>query len=176
MLAGVGLVQPPPIPPTVAPWSQIMNRMCPAGLLLSALSIAILLTTGCAGKAQTSDSKPGMFSSVKKFILPKNDDIPQAAIAPVAGDLQGFSFGTAMGNSDFIQLNSALETGHSHQAVSWVNQSTGHQYTVTPYPVFQDTKGRYCRELTVDSLIKGRQESVRTLACRPASGLWNVQG
>ena len=87
----------------------------------------------------------------------------------------GSFFGTAFDGADRYNVQYALETVPTGNAVVWSNPSSGYRYSVTPVRTWQAPDATYCREFTTVGTIGGQQQQMYGTACRQPDGSWETQ-
>ena len=87
----------------------------------------------------------------------------------------GSFFGTVLDGNDRYNVQYALETVPTGNAVVWNNAATGYRYSVTPVRTWQAPDATYCREYTTVGNIGGRQQQLYGKACRQPDGSWETQ-
>ena len=90
------------------------------------------------------------------------------------GALIGGSLGKSMDQTDQYQVNQALETSPTGNAIVWDNPETGGFYKVTPTKTYQVAENAYCREFTTWGMIGGYEEKMYGTACRQPDGSWKT--
>jgi surface antigen len=100
--------------------------------------------------------------------------VAAAAGGTLIGAMIGGAIGHGMDQQDRAQVNNALESAPTGQAVTWVNPDSNTQYTVTPTQTLAEKNGQPCREFTTTALIGGKTQQMYGRACRDASGAWKV--
>ena len=66
----------------------------------------------------------------------------------------------------------ALETKPAAESVSWTNDATGNQGSITPRRTFITDLGVFCREYDEQLSVDGRDGVVQNTACRTDDGAW----
>lgn len=92
----------------------------------------------------------------------------------ILGVLVGGAVGHHMDTLDQNCVGQVLEHAPDNQAVEWRNPDTGARYKVTPTQVYQDPRGRYCREYTTISTVGGKPQRIYGTACRQPDGSWQL--
>jgi len=90
------------------------------------------------------------------------------------GALIGGSLGKSMDQTDQYQVNQALETSPTGNAIVWQNPETGGAYKVTPTKTYQVAQNTYCREFTTWGMVGGYEERLYGTACRQPDGSWKT--
>jgi surface antigen len=93
----------------------------------------------------------------------------------IGGTLNDYILNYKMEKYDREMLNSTYEGGTPGQTSTWVNPDTGHQYQVTPQPVYKGLSDQYCRKAEIIASIDGKLEKISTTACRDMAGRWEIQ-
>jgi surface antigen len=94
-----------------------------------------------------------------------------ALIGAGVGALLGYGAGRVVEEQDNQRAAIALE---QDRAQYWTNPHTGYTYRVEPTGTFYQG-GRECRNFRMIANIEGRPDEVYGVACRGASGAWEVQ-
>ncbi|MBF0613482.1 MAG: hypothetical protein HQL55_20410, partial [Magnetococcales bacterium] len=128
--------------------------------VMAGLVLIALLMSGCADKNKpkpdpSAPAPPSTMTRIKEMFNWSAEQTPRATVTTLMSDMHGYAFPAAMNIQDLEKLNTTLETGRSRQTNSWVSHSPNTQFAVTPYPMFLDGKNRTCREVTIESLVKG---------------------
>jgi surface antigen len=85
------------------------------------------------------------------------------------------AIGQRMERHDRVRLNDTLESTPSYETVTWINPDSGHEFAVTPQPVFEDPQtNMICRRVRLRMETDGQPEEVAAVACRQ-SGRWILQ-
>ncbi len=114
----------------------------------AALAAATLVLGGCAGSGG-----PGMGYGSAEQIVPG-------------------AIGQQMSAQDRQQVRDALERGANNQPVSWKSAQARTEYRVTPIRSFVGDGGARCRDFDTQTTIDGRDQKIRTTACRRSDGGW----
>ncbi|WP_369699369.1 RT0821/Lpp0805 family surface protein [Thioalkalivibrio sp. ALJT] len=147
-----------------------MHRWAMAGLL--AVSVAFLAGCQTASKQQTGAVIGGAAGGVIGSQIGGGRGRTAAIIAgTLAGAAIGGSVGRSMDDVDRMRVSRTLETTPDHQASTWRNPNTGHEYRATPTRTYRSA-GKDCREYQVQATIEGRPETITGTACRDESGRW----
>lgn len=99
--------------------------------------------------------------------------IAAAVGGAMLGAYLGGNIGKTMDKVDQMQMQRALETANTGQAVEWSNPDSGNHYTVRPTRTYYAHK-QPCREYVTYAVIDGKQERVHGRACRQSNGNWHV--
>lgn len=119
------------------------------GIIVILLTAVLLAVIGCETKRDTGALVGGTAGAVLG-----------SEIGGTTGTLLGAAGGALLGR----------EIGES---TAWTNPDTGERYEVTPTETFS-RDGRPCREFRMD--VEGEDEEVTGVACRTASGDWEIAG
>jgi surface antigen len=140
--------------------------------------IAFIFTTGCAAldtKATKGAGLGAMAGGLAGALIGGNK-YKGAAIGAGAGLLLGYIVGNEMDKYDQRKMQGCFESGRSYQTQSWRNDNTGRQYSVTPYPSYNQG-GRVYRDVDVVCIVDGQQQTAKASAYRDEYGQWRlVQG
>ena len=68
----------------------------------------------------------------------------------------------------------ALERMISGKTLSWMNEGSGTQGSVTPLRTFQGTEGQWCREYRETTTTETVEEQRLSIACRDGEGGWSA--
>lgn len=81
--------------------------------------------------------------------------------------------GKRLDERDREEIADALENRRTGASKAWTNPDTGQRYEVTPTETFSED-GQPCRRFEMD--VEGQVEDVTGVACRTASGDWEIAG
>ena len=144
------------------------------------LLLLVLLLTSCAGsqingrKGQTGVAAGGVTGAIIGQAIGHNTEA--TLIGTAVGAMLGYMVGNEMDKYDRSQLNHVYERGLSSQSSAWINPDTGNQYSVTPQPAYTPVGSQQtCRDAEIKAIINGREEIIRTQACRDTQGHWVLQ-
>jgi surface antigen len=102
-------------------------------------------------------------------------DTEATLLGAAIGGILGYVVGNEMEKYDRIRLNRTYETTPSYESTRWQNPDTGHSYSVTPRPAYEDPQyGRVCRKAEIEATIDGKREITEAVACRE-DGHWVLQ-
>ena len=99
--------------------------------------------------------------------------VAAAAGGALIGAMLGGRIGQYMDRQDKMEMQRALETSPTGQAVSWKNPENGNQYSVKPTRTYYANE-QPCREYVTHALIGGKNQQIYGNACRQADGSWRV--
>jgi len=142
-------------------------------LLAALMSISLI---GCASK-QEQGAVTGMAvgAALGSAMGRGHHDRPLAIfLGAIVGTMIGENIGRHMDEQDQMRASMALENNRTHEATTWVNPDTHHQYTVEPTRTYEMAEGTPCREFTMNAIIGGKTEEVYGTACRQQDGSWKV--
>jgi len=106
-----------------------------------------------------------------------NGRIAAVLTGTVIGAVIGGNVGQSMDRQDHAQVQNALETSRTGNAVNWNNPDNGNQYTVTPTRTYRTAANGDCRDYDAWVFIGGYERKVTGTACRAPDGTWQqVQG
>ncbi|MBF0294411.1 MAG: hypothetical protein HQL96_04415 [Magnetococcales bacterium] len=94
-------------------------------------------------------------------------------IGPFVGGLLGHASGNEREKESYLVIHNALEYGPSQTEVTWVNPDNRVSYMVTPQPA-RMVQGRICREVNIQAILDGNQETFAGLTCRYDNGQWRL--
>lgn len=99
-------------------------------------------------------------------------------IGTVIGALIGSDVGRSMDERDRAyatgSFGHAMETAPTCTTITWNNQQTGNQGSVTPVHTYEPEPGRYCREFQQQVVIGGKLQDAYGTACRQPDGSWEI--
>ena len=99
--------------------------------------------------------------------------VAAAAGGALLGAYLGGNIGKYMDRQDKMEMQRALETASTGQAVNWKNPDNGNQYSVKPTRTYYVAE-QPCREYITHAVIGGKTEQIHGKACRQADGSWRV--
>ena len=99
--------------------------------------------------------------------------IAAAAGGALLGAFVGGKIGQYMDRQDRMEVQRALETAPTGQAVAWKNPENGNQYSVKPTRTYYVAE-QPCREYITHAVIGGKTQQIYGKACRQADGSWRV--
>lgn len=99
--------------------------------------------------------------------------VAAAAGGVLLGAYLGGQIGKTMDRQDRLEMQRALETAPTGQAVQWKNPDNGNKYSVKPTRTYYVQK-QPCREYITKAMIGGKPEQIYGKACRQADGSWKV--
>lgn len=143
------------------------------------ISLSLLLTTALVGCAPINNEGIGTLTggAVGGLIGSQfgggSGKVAAAAGGALLGAYLGGNIGRTMDRLDRLEMQKALETAPTGQAVNWKNPDTGNQYTVQTTKTYY-TNQQPCREYTTTAIIGGRSQQIYGKACRQADGSWKV--
>ena len=71
-------------------------------------------------------------------------------------------------------VQKSLENSASGSPIKWKNHITSNEGDVIPFPTYKDSTGRYCRELVLTYIHKGKSLYYATTGCRHKTGQWEI--
>jgi len=143
--------------------------------ILTLLSLSIVLSS-CA--QVTNEGMGTVTGSVVGGLLGSQfgggaGKVAAAAGGALLGAYLGGRVGQYMDRQDRMEMQHALETAHTNQAVNWKNPDNGNQYSVKPTKTYYANK-QPCREYVTHAIIGGKTEQIYGKACRQPDGSWKV--
>ncbi len=99
--------------------------------------------------------------------------VAAAAGGALLGAYLGGHIGQYMDRQDKMEMQRALETASTGQAINWKNPDNGNQYTVKPTRTYYVAE-QPCREYITHAVIGGKTQQIYGKACRQADGSWRV--
>ena len=99
--------------------------------------------------------------------------VAAAAGGAIIGAFLGGKIGQYMDRQDRMEMQRALETAPTGQAVNWSNPDNGNQYSVRPTRTYYSNQ-QPCREYTTHAIIGGKTQEIYGKACRKSDGSWQV--
>lgn len=99
--------------------------------------------------------------------------VAAAAGGALVGAMIGDRIGQTMDKVDRMEMQKALETTKSGNAVTWKNPDTGTRYVVRPTKTYYRSS-QPCREYTTTAIIDGKKEVIHGKACRDKNGQWQT--
>lgn len=99
--------------------------------------------------------------------------VAAAAGGALIGAFLGGKIGQYMDRQDKLEMQRALETAPTGQAVNWNNPDNGNQYSVKPTRTYYSNQ-QPCREYTTHAVIGGKSQEIYGKACRQSDGSWQV--
>lgn len=99
--------------------------------------------------------------------------VAAAAGGAVLGAFLGGKIGQYMDRQDKMEMQRALETAPTGDAISWKNPDNGNQYSVKPTRTYYLNQ-QPCREYITHAVIGGKTQQIYGKACRQADGSWRV--
>lgn len=94
------------------------------------------------------------------------DSAGGAVIGALIGGVVGRMIGEYMDDADRKRLAETIEAVPNGQTVSWHNEDTGRDFTVTPTSDFYADAGKECRRFDQVVYVDGRREVMEGVACR----------
>ena len=144
-------------------------------LLVASLSLSVLMT-GCT--QVTNEGVGTVTGGVVGGLIGSQfgggaGKVAAAAGGALLGAYLGGHIGQYMDRQDRMEMQRALETGTTGQAVVWTNPDNGYRYSVKPTRTYYVAE-QPCREYTTHALIGGKSQEIYGKACRQADGSWRV--
>lgn len=140
------------------------------GIIVILLMAVLLAVIGCETKSDTGALVGGTAGAVLGSEI---GGTTGTLLGAAGGALLGHEVGKRLDERDRANIAGALESGETGERTAWTNPDTGERYEVTPTETFS-RDGRPCREFTMD--VEGEDEEVTGIACRTASGDWEIAG
>lgn len=142
-----------------------------------AFGIALIFSlTACQTTNQTGGNIIGgvLGGALGSQVGKGKGQIAAIVVGTLIGAAVGGKVGKSMDDVDRMKVSRTLETSQSNRTNYWTNPDSGNEYTVTPQPAYQ-SRGRPCREYTMDARVDGRSQQVVGTACRNSNGQWVTQ-
>jgi surface antigen len=148
-----------------------MNKCLP---LLGFLSMGLLVSCAELNNSDVGTLTGGVIGGlVGSQFGGGTGQVAAAAGGALVGAMIGDRIGQTMDKVDRMEMQKALETTKSGQAVTWKNPDSGTRYVVRPTKTYYREK-QPCREYTTTAIIDGKKEVIHGRACRDQYGHWQT--
>jgi surface antigen len=134
-------------------------------------ALILIAVTGCETREKTGALVGGTTGAVLGREI--GDGTAATLLGAVGGALLGREVGKRLDERDRKEIAETLETRETGEAQAWTNPDTGERFEVTPTETFSKD-GRPCRSFRME--VEGQDEDVTGIACRTASGDWEIAG
>lgn len=144
-------------------------------VLVASLSLSVLLA-GCSNV--TNEGVGTIGGGVIGGLLGSqfgsgSGKVAAAAGGAIVGAFLGGKIGQYMDRQDRMEMQRALETAPTGQAINWSNPDNGNQYSVKPTRTYYNNQ-QPCREYITHAVIGGKTQQIYGKACRSTDGAWQV--